>query len=106
MLTFTVSRYYEIVTPESAEHGDVDERGEVFVNDAMDFRDTIKELRECNELSDSHVGVGTWAMMESYASDYRTGEMRSESVHIKAINGHKPTAHQLKRLFKAARIIK
>ncbi len=103
-LTFIVSRCYELVTPESAEDGDASERGFEIEDEEMDFREVIRELRNCNHLSDSHVQAGTWAMTEPHVSDWQTGEEKSESVHINAINGKPPTAHQLRRLFRAAGI--
>lgn len=103
MLTFTVNKTYEIITPESAEEGDAAERGYDLEDEAMDLRELMNELERCSELSDSHVHARTWATC--YGSpDMHTGEYRNESIHISAINGKKPTTHQLKRLFKAAKL--
>lgn len=41
-----VSRYYEVITPESAEQGDAEERGEVYTGREMSIRDVVREIRD------------------------------------------------------------
>jgi hypothetical protein len=36
--------------------------------------------------------------------DYRTCEERSESLHIRTLSGNELTAHQLRRIYRAAGI--
>jgi S-adenosylmethionine/arginine decarboxylase-like enzyme len=102
----SVSRYYELVTPESAEDGDASERGVVYEDVEMNIRDTIRELRQggFSELSDSHINAGTWTTAHLGVVDYRTCEERSESLHIRTLSGNELTAHQLRRIYRAAGI--
>lgn len=108
MLTFTVVRTYSETTPESAEDGDHSDSGFVNEGEGMDFRDVMRELRDCSELSEypAPVHAGAWASTDWYTTDYSTGTDRQESVHITHINGKPITAHQLNRLFRAAKLIK
>jgi hypothetical protein len=112
MLEFTVSKTYEIITEESAAEGDADDLGYVYEDRTMDLRDLLRELEDCTELSDSHCGDRTWAT--SYGSmDMFDGSYTNESIHIHRIrikdldrDGKEPTAHQLKRIYKLAKLIK
>jgi|ERR1035437_6600582 hypothetical protein len=106
MLQFTVSKTYEIITYESAEIGDAEERGYVFEDEILDLRELIKELECCLELSDSHISDRTWAINHEAGHDYRTGDQTSESIFISKVNGKPVTAHQLKRLYKVAGLVK
>lgn len=107
MLTFTVSRTYSETTPESAEDGDSSDAGFVYEDEPQSFREVVSALRECSEVSQSPVTTGhVWASTEYTTVDYRTGTDRSESIHVNAINDKAPTAHQMKRLFRAAGLVK
>lgn len=109
-MQFIVSRTYATETSESAEHGDFAEHGYVYENNELSFRQLIDELRECTHLSCSGPIVSegawahTWACMEAYL-DPRTGNTTEEAVHIHKINGRRPTAHQLRRIFAAAGLL-
>lgn len=105
MLTFTVNKTYEVWTPEDVEIGDTDDRGFVYENETMDFYELIRELREHSELSESPVTSSRCWATGSYENPY-TGVQTNNSIHINTINGHEPTVHQLKRIYKAARLIK
>lgn len=88
---------YETVTPESAEQGDVDDRGwidqdgEDMDETAEDFYDgdvvkaTIKGLRDngVSEPSSSHFHPGVWYTAYEYNRDYRTGAVENRSFHLK-----------------------
>lgn len=79
---------YEIVTPESAEHGDADERGfmtpggwrtpieqvEPGENYTMGLREALQLCCPCHD-------SGDWFDAEPYTKDYRTGEEISTSLH-------------------------
>ena len=105
-----VSRYYETVTEESAQDGDVADRGEVYTDRLMSIRETIEEIRQggFTEPSSSHVHAGVWLTQPDSEIDYRTGEHRTESLHFKrdrSPHDTKPaqlTAHQTRRLLRAA----
>jgi hypothetical protein len=113
MLKFTVSRTFDTYTPPDdpdaeAIDGDTD-NGFVFEDEIMEFRDVLRELQDMNELSCGSYGQtweGTWATQEHQTSCYRTGETRAEAVHISHVNGKPITGHQLRRLLKAAGLIK
>jgi hypothetical protein len=87
MLKFNV--YYEIVTPESAEQGDVDERGEIATG--LSLREAIAAVNEtrtslvggveCIEASDSRVGDARWFTVTN-GMEFETGAVESRSLHI------------------------
>ena len=101
MLKFTVSKTFAKSTPESVEHGEYDEQGYVYEAETLTFRDLVYELRECIYLSSSHVDERTWATTRA-VENYRDGSFTETSIHVNAINGKQPTAHQLRRIFAAA----
>lgn len=71
-----VRETYEIVTPESAELGDAEERG--FIDEVgtdYTFRELV-ELLECTEFSG-----GDWFTAYDYDTDYRSGAVESRSYH-------------------------
>jgi len=105
MLAFTVNKTYEIWDQKSIEIGDTDDKGFEYEDHDMDLRYLISELRNCTDLSDTVITEHTWATSHG-SIDMYDGSHTNESIHIKSINGHKPTAHQLKRLFKAAGLTK
>lgn len=88
---------YETITPESAEQGDVDDRGwidqdgEDMDETAEDFYDgdvvkaTIKGLQDngVSEPSSSHFHPGVWYTAYEYNRDYRTGAVENRSFHLK-----------------------
>jgi hypothetical protein len=106
---FVVSRYYEIVTEESARDGEAAERGEVFTDSPMSLEDTVRELSDCYELSSWPVRKPEdmtgyeWASTEP-TQDYHDGSYRSESVHVERL-GRPATGAELFRVFKLAGLI-
>jgi len=93
MAQFSVT--YEIVTPESAEAGDADERG--FIGRGLDLRDAIDAVTatrtnevngiECIEPSDSH-GEFRWLTVYN-GMEFKTGACESRSLHIPDnVTGH------------------
>lgn len=76
---------YEIVTPESAEHGDAESRGFVLpgewcaeINDAGDVGMT---LREAMRLASPQEDCGSWWCEVDGRTDYRTGAVETRSIH-------------------------
>lgn len=74
---------FEIVTPESAEHGDAESRG--FVGEALTLREALRELG-CG-----HIEADSYPLTRSTAprwftrygeTDYRTGADESRALHI------------------------
>ncbi len=83
---------YEIVTPESAEHGDAEERGYIMpgewrydINDPSlehEKQDYTMTLREALTLASPDCDCGAW-FAESGESrvNYRTGAVEQRSIH-------------------------
>ena len=81
----TIRETYELITPESAEYGDVEERG--FIDEegtAYTFSELVELLQHC-EASDSHPGKGTWATNYEYGHGsrdyYEKGIEETRSYH-------------------------
>jgi hypothetical protein len=75
----TITRTYEIITPESAEHGEAAESGFCYEDDKVSFRDLVRLLGDHPVPSCSH-GIPNWA--SSYPDvDYCTGEETINSIH-------------------------
>lgn len=74
-----VSKTYEIVTPESAEYGEAEERGFEWENVPYSFRELVEEMEKYPYPSCSH-GVPSW--VSSYPeTDYTTGAETVYSLH-------------------------
>lgn len=91
---------YEIVTPESAEHGDaeergwIDEEGEVIEPDKWDLEDGLTHVdlavafieNEGHEggieVSSSPPGPHDWVTGYKYNEDYSTGGIENRSYHF------------------------
>lgn len=85
MLKFNVT--YEIVTPESAEHGDAAECG--FVSEDVSLRDALDDLQGegCHvEANEYPVSAPSWVTAydtnDGTASFYEDGEHESRSLHF------------------------
>jgi len=95
---------YEIVTPESAEDGDAEERG--FIGEGLTLREALEELRatrtnrvsgvECIEC-DSSPCVRPWWVTVFNGMEYETGAQESRSLHIPA-SVSDATARRIARL--------
>ena len=87
MSKFSVT--YEIVTQESAEHGDADERG--FIGKDLSLRDAIDEVNStrtnmvdgvtCIEPSDSRIEHARWFTVFN-GMEFETGAQENRSIHI------------------------
>jgi len=79
-----VSKTYEIVTPESAEEGDVAESGFEFEDEPLTFRELVGTLRYYHEASEwplTNPSRYTW--VTSYGEqNWRDGSYRNESLHF------------------------
>ena len=72
---------YEVVTPESAEYGDVDERGWVDAQGSeYSFRDLVA-LVACCEPSATVPASSLWVTDYEYRVDYITGACEQRSYH-------------------------
>jgi len=87
MLKFNVT--YEIVTPESAEHGDAEEMGFISedvrlsqaIYDVMGTRTSKVDGVNCIEPSDSHGANFRWITIMN-GMEFETGAFESRSIHI------------------------
>lgn len=80
---------YEIVTPESAEHGDAAERG--FISEGVSLRDAFADLNatrtnqvdgiEAIEADSSPCVAPRWITVYN-GTEFRTGATESRSLHI------------------------
>jgi len=72
---------YEIVTPESAEHGDADERGFYLQN--VSLSEAIDALEHCHVEADCcPVSSPRWFTAYNVSEDYITGGIESRSLHL------------------------
>lgn len=76
---FTVT--YEIITPESAEHGDAAERGYVAPGEWRDDDPQPMSLREALQLCYPQEDSGSWFSECDGREDYRTGAWERRSLH-------------------------
>jgi hypothetical protein len=77
---FTVT--YEIVTPDSAEHGEAEEMGYVSPGQWHDEEPQPMTLREAIQLcSPTHDCGRWWAETGEDRCDYRTGAVETRSIH-------------------------
>jgi hypothetical protein len=77
---FTVT--YEIVTPDSAEHGEAEEMGFVAPGQWRDSEPQLMSLREAMRLCGPAYDCGNWwAEHGGDRCDYRTGAVETRSIH-------------------------
>lgn len=106
---FNVTMAYEIVTPESARRGEVDEAGFVFRDEPMSLFDTADLLRTCVEVScwpvrgPEDLTGREWASTEP-ESDWDTGAVERQSIHVSRID-RDTTGLDLWRLFRLAGLV-
>ena len=81
---------YEIVTPESAENGDVESHGFVLPGNGRDDIETAMTqprdaynitLREAMGLASPNEDSGNWWTEHEHDTDYRTGAVENRSIH-------------------------
>ena len=76
-----LSMTYEIITPVSAENGEVEETGFVFKDEEHEARELARYIkREGFTVPSDSRGVPRW--LTCYGEmDYRTGEVENRSIH-------------------------
>ena len=78
-----ISRTYEIITEESAEHGEAEERGFDFENVEVTFRELVDYLREHSEPSSRPCTGSRYEWFTQYGeADFRTGDVENYSIHF------------------------
>ena len=76
-----LSKTYEVITPESAEHGEVDHAGFEFEREPFSFRELMQALDDYDHPSDSHIGPRTWVSTNPKIN-WRTGAETVYSLHF------------------------
>lgn len=92
-----VSKTFEIVTPESAEYGDAEERGFEFEDVSYTESELEKELRNNGYMYLSSSGTphsGTWITTHEEVEDYGDGSTITYSLHYSKQNGDDPEAEE------------
>lgn len=73
---------YEIVTPDSAEHGEAEEIGYVSPGQWRDSKPQLMSLREAMRLCSPAYDCGRWwAEHGGDRCNYRTGAVETRSIH-------------------------
>jgi hypothetical protein len=80
--TLNLSVSYEVVTEESAEHGDFAYAGWVVEGDNVAFRDALSEIGSRGYPVGMSVRHDALTIFHEAEADYRTGEHTSEATHI------------------------
>lgn len=102
---FSITKTYEIITPESAEAGLIEQSGYLFEDASRSFGEVIDLLRECNHLSSTHIDSYTWASTEP-EQDYFTGNTITYHLFIRDEHGETLNPVALSRLYRLAGLIK
>ena len=88
-MIFSISKTYEVITPESAEVGDAEDRGFEWEGREFTFRDLVKAIKY-----DGYSETSSWPLTEAAArkhapwittegdTDYRTGAETRYSLHL------------------------
>jgi hypothetical protein len=72
---------YEIITPESAEHGDFADAG--FVSESCSLREAIDLVgNQVTEANEYPITCPRWLNNYEYGENYATGERESRSLHF------------------------
>lgn len=107
--TYNVSVTYEVITDESAECGDVAERG--YEREREDFdEDGLQRLVRdygFSQPSSTRLDDRMWFSTESPREDrayFEDGERRFFSLHLHSVNGEEPTLEDYADIARMARI--
>ena len=72
---------FEIITPDSAEHGEAEERGWIDEEGTeYGFRELVELARSC-AVSSSDPAPSVWLTVYGYDEDYSTGAVENRSYH-------------------------
>ena len=95
-----IDKTFEIVTHESADHGEIEDGGFSSINEPITFRELVTALkRDFIHASQSPVTHSTrvWFTTES-EQDYKTGEYRNESIHFSPSNPTRKVKYWIKAM--------
>jgi hypothetical protein len=97
-VTIIVSKTFEIVTPESAEYGDAEERGFEFADVSYTENELERELSRGGYMYLSSSGKpnsSTWITTHEEVEDYGDGSTITYSLHYSNENGNDPEAEKV-----------
>lgn len=94
-----INKSFEIITPESAEHGEAEESGMLETDTEMTFRELVDAMREHPQCSSSGAPTERDWFTSYPDQDYRTGAEETTSIHFSRNN----PARMAKYWSKAAR---
>jgi hypothetical protein len=95
-----VDKTFEIVTNESAEHGEVEDAGFSAIGEKYTFRELVSDLKDLYiEPSEYPANRSSriWFTSEP-EQDYITGEYRSESIHFSPDNPARKVKYWIKAM--------
>lgn len=81
---FTVSKTFDLVTPESAEDGESAESGFVFEDYRMTMRETLRAIRDAGGGHLQRTYDGLTLYVYDAEVDYRTGDSTTYALHVVA----------------------
>lgn len=81
---FTVSKTFDLVTPESAEDGEAAESGFVFEDSRMTLREVLEESRGVWPFHCQKTHNGLTLYRQDAEIDYRSGDSTTYALHIAA----------------------
>lgn len=88
-----ISKTYEIITQESAENGDVEERGFVWEDSPCEFREVVRYLEGTVASQNPIINVENVWFTHYGDMDYSSGESENVSYHYSKQNPSKNLKH-------------
>ena len=79
-----INTFYSEITPESAEHGEFSDCGELEQNLALSFSELVSFIRRNGFAKDSE--SARWLSTNYFVNDYRTLTERQETLHFSSAN--------------------
>lgn len=107
--TYNISVTYEIITDESAEHGDAAERGYESEREDVDVDELERVVQNYgfSEPSSSRLEDRMWFSTVSPREDrdyFENGERKFFALHLNSVNGEPPTLEDYADIARMARI--
>ena len=97
-----VSITYDVITPESAEHGDFEESGFDTKDETMTLAELIQTIKQSGFYIPSEGGKAPRWISTDPDINYRSGDETIRSLHIGQVFGKQPTPKQLARIYRLA----
>lgn len=101
-MSILISKTFEVVTPESAEHGDAESRGYSFEDQPMTFRELVELIeRDGYSQPSSYPCQGDardWISTVDPECDYQTGAETTYSLHLSHRNDARAAKYWRKAL--------